>query len=98
MLGGAEQICPACFSILFSRNQIARAVAVLLSGTVSFAATEASGILEGHLKILQLKGVELAQGDAPAVTRTTYSEYPLIIRSRRGEKEVARATADANGK
>jgi len=58
-----------------------------------------TGILEGHLKILSLREVEL-QDDAKAITEAPeqpYSEYPLIIRSRDGGKEVARLTADAGG-
>lgn len=60
--------------------------------------SKSSGILEGHLKILSLKPVELAD-EAPATAgpAVTYSEYPLIIRSRPGEREIARITADANG-
>ena len=58
-----------------------------------------TGILEGHLKILSLKEVEL-QDDAKAITEAPeqpYSEYALIIRSRDGGKEVARVTAGAEG-
>lgn len=53
--------------------------------------------MEGHLKIVSLKEVELAGGESPAFTVETYSEYPLIIRNQAGEREIARITADANG-
>jgi len=65
----------------------------------SHSSAAPTGILEGHLKILSLKEVEL-QDDAKAITEAPeqpYSEYPLIIRSRDGGKEVARLTADAGG-
>ena len=55
-----------------------------------------SGVMEGHLKIVSLKEVELADGNAPAVTAETYSEYPLIILNRE-KKEITRVTADMNG-
>jgi hypothetical protein len=55
-----------------------------------------SGVMEGHLKIVSLKEVELADGNAPAVTPETYSEYPLIILNR-GKKEITRVTADMDG-
>ena len=56
------------------------------------------GFMEGHLHIVSRKTVELADGNAPTVTAETYSEYPLIIVSRDGRKEIARVTADGNGK
>ena len=55
-----------------------------------------SGVMEGHLKIVSLKEVELADGNAHAVTAETYSEYPLIILNRE-KKEITRVTADMNG-
>lgn len=65
--------------------------------TASLANESPPGILEGHLKIVSLKSVELAEGNAPSVTATTYAEYPLAISSRSGEKEIAHLTADASG-
>ena len=53
--------------------------------------------MEGHLKILSPTEVELADGDTPAVTSETYAEYPLIIVSRDGKKEIARVTANRDG-
>jgi hypothetical protein len=55
------------------------------------------GFLEGHLKIVSPKTVDLADGNAPTVTTETYAEYLLIILSRDEKKEVARVTADKNG-
>jgi hypothetical protein len=55
------------------------------------------GFLQGHLHIVSPKTVELADGNAPAVTAETYAEYPLIIFSQEGKKEIARLRADANG-
>ena len=68
----------------------------VVAGASSAAPT---GILEGHLKILSRKEVQL-QDDAKAMTEAPeqpYSEYPLIIRSHEGGKEVAHVTADAKG-
>jgi hypothetical protein len=44
--------------------------------------------MEAHLKIVSLKEVELADGDAPAVT----TDHPEPER----EKEIARVTANRN--
>ena len=55
------------------------------------------GFVEGHLKIVSLKTVELADGNVEKGTSDDYSEYPLSILSEDGRKEIARVTADANG-
>ena len=70
-----------------------------LAGAVPLSSAAPTGILEGHLKILSSKEVQL-QDDAKATTEALeqpYSEYPLIVRSREGGKEVARVTADTGG-
>jgi hypothetical protein len=58
----------------------------------------APGFLEGHLRILAYKEVELAGENPPKFSGGNYTEYPLIILSQDGKKEVARVTADENGK
>jgi hypothetical protein len=57
----------------------------------------AAGFLEGHLRILALKDVELAEGNPPKFSGGNYAEYPLIILSEDQKTEIARITADANG-
>src|SRR5213592_3466264 len=69
---------------------------LLLASSASVDAAP-PGFVEGHLKIISPKEVELADGNAPTVTAETYGEYPLIILSRDGKKEIARVTADGNG-
>ena len=60
-------------------------------------ADEPTGFVEGHLKIISTKEAELADGNAPAITAENYAQYPLIILSRGGKKEIARVIADGNG-
>jgi len=60
-------------------------------------ATELSGFVEGHLKIISGKEVELADGNAPAIMAENYARYPLVILSQGEKKEIARVTADGNG-
>lgn len=55
------------------------------------------GFVEGHLKIVSLKPVELADGNVEKGTSENYAEYPLIILSQDGQKEIARVTADEKG-
>ena len=71
--------------------------AVCIFSVVTGMATEPPGFVEGHLKIISGKEVELADGNASAITAENYAQYPLIISSQGGEKEIARATADENG-
>jgi hypothetical protein len=55
------------------------------------------GFVEGHLKIISPREVELANGTPASITAESYAEYPLIIFSQDGKKEIARVTADENG-
>ena len=55
------------------------------------------GVLEGHLKIVSPKTVDLADANALTLTVETYVEHPLIVLSGDGKKEIARVTADKNG-
>jgi hypothetical protein len=77
--------------------------ACILSMVIGIASSDPqpSGFLEGHLKIVSLKEVELAGENAPTVTPKTYAgnyaEYPLIILNADGKKEITRVTADGNG-
>ena len=59
--------------------------------------TAKPGFLEGHLKIISLKEVELAGGNQPKFVAENYAEYPLIVLNKDGQKEVARVTPDREG-
>src|SRR5882724_1134968 len=71
-------------------------IAVCIFSVVACMATELPGFVEGHLKIISGKEVELADGNAPAIMAENYAQYPLIILSR-DQKQIARVTADWNG-
>ena len=58
----------------------------------------APGFLEGRLRILAHKDVELAEGTPQKFSEGNYAEYPLIILSQDGKNEIARVTADETGK
>ena len=73
-------------------------IAVCIFSVVAGTATELPGFVEGHLKIISPREVELADGNAPAITAENYAQFPLIILSEGGKKEIARVTADGNGK
>jgi hypothetical protein len=71
-------------------------ISSVLAGTTSINAA-APGFVEGHLKIISPREVELANGTPASITAESYAEYPLIILSKEGKNEVARVTADKNG-
>jgi hypothetical protein len=94
------KIYPAHFFAVMSsvlKYLIFACVFWLLAGSASINAAP-TGFVEGHLKIVSPKEVELADGSPPAdVATANYAEYPLIILSRDEKKEIARVTADENG-
>jgi hypothetical protein len=63
-----------------------------------FASDNAAlGFVEGHLRILAFRDVELSDGTPSKFNGGNNSEYPLIILSQDGKKEIARVAADGNG-
>ena len=80
------------------RNLVPAGLALsLVLACTAAGGSAAPGFVEGHLKIVAPREVELAGGEAPTIPAEVYAEYPLIIRSPDGKTEVARVTADANG-
>lgn len=80
----------------FFKNLIPASLTLVLACVASVNAAPL-GFVEGHLKIVSPREVELADGNAPPIAAEDYAEYPLIILSQRSKKEIARVTADANG-
>jgi hypothetical protein len=80
----------------FLKNLIAACIFLLLVGSASIDATP-QGFLEGQLKILSHRPVELGDEDTAAVAAKNYADYPLIILSRANKKEITRVTADKDG-
>jgi hypothetical protein len=68
----------------------------LLAGTVSINAAP-TGSLDGHVKIISSKEVELADETPSKITAENYIEYPLVILNSDKQTEVAHVTADENG-
>jgi len=81
---------------------LAGCIAAMLIGITAFADDTSRGVLEGHLKIISSKEVELAapeNSSAPTskIDVQSYGEYPLIVLGKNNGKEVTRVTADTNG-
>jgi hypothetical protein len=77
------------------KSLIATSIVLMLTGTASIKA--AQGLMEGHLKIVVIRAVESDDMPQSAVVPETYAEYPLIILSQDGKREIARLTADKSG-
>ena len=75
---------------------ISACVFLLVACSASIAAAP-PGFVEGHLKIVSPKEVELANENASTIAAENYAEYPLIILSQDEKKEIARVAADGNG-
>jgi len=55
------------------------------------------GFLEGHLKIVSYRPVELADENVATVPAQNYADYPLIVLSGGEKKQIARITANRDG-
>src|SRR6266567_6265423 len=82
---------------MFLKNLIAGCIFLVLAGSATSSDALPSGVMEGHLKILSSKPVDLGDENAATVTAENYAEYPLLILSVDGQKEIARVTADTKG-
>lgn len=71
---------------------------LLIAGACLASDNAPLGFLEGRLRILAPKEVELAEGNTSKFSAADYAECPLIILSQDGKKEIARVVADGNGK
>jgi hypothetical protein len=72
----------------------AACIFLMLAGSGSVKAA-AEGFMDGHLKIVVIRAVE--PDNMPQSASETYAEYPLIILSQDGKREIARLTADKSG-
>lgn len=77
-----------------AKSLVATYILLIVAGTASVKAA-AQGFMEGHLKIVVIRPVE--PDNMPQPPPETYAEYPLIILSQDGKREIARLTADKSG-
>ena len=70
---------------------------LILAGCAASLNAEPAGVLEGHLSIVSSKPVEPTDKNTPSATEENYADYPVLILSQDGQKEIARVTADSNG-
>ena len=75
---------------------IAASIFFVLVGTALINAAP-QGFLEGQLKIISRRPVELADENTAPMTARNYADYPLIILTRDETKQIARIIADKDG-
>jgi hypothetical protein len=99
MLGGIVKIYPAQFlyTMRFAPRHPIWCSCLLLIGCIQLSDAADPGYLEGQLKIGSRKEVELAEGGPSKHTEQNYPDYPLVILSKAGQKEVAHVTPDQDG-
>jgi hypothetical protein len=90
-----------CHSVFLLMSTIpnfvaAGCISLLLASAASIKAGP-QGFMEGHLKIVVIRAVEPDNMPEPTVAPETYAQYPLIILSQDGKREIARLTADKSG-
>jgi len=82
---------------MFLKDLIAGCIFLVLAGSATASDALPSGVMEGHLKILSRKPVDIGDENAATVTTANYADYPLLVLSGDGQKEITRITADTNG-
>jgi hypothetical protein len=78
------------------RYLIAASICSVVAGTASVNAAP-QGSVEGQLKIVSQKPVELDDENTPTLAAKNYADYPLIILTQGERKQIARITADTEG-
>jgi hypothetical protein len=82
---------------LFLKYLVASGITLLPLGGIRAGDAVAPGFLEGHLKIVSPKAVEIAEAGHSKGIAVNYGDYPLVILSRAGQKEVVQVTANTDG-
>jgi len=84
---------------MFVKNVVRACVLLVLIGSAVLSDPVPPGFVEGHVKIFPLSDVNLADNGTGARmgAEAPYAEYPLVVLTRDGKKEITRVTADRNG-
>jgi hypothetical protein len=77
---------------------VAGSMLAILSCSSYVSKAQATGFMEGHLRILPHREVNLADdGGVTEPVAEDYAAYPLLILAAESGKEIARVTADEKG-
>ena len=95
MNSGDDETILSCLFILISsvpNSVTAACIFLMLAASASIKAAP-QGFMEGHLKVVVIRAVE-PDNIPPS---ENYAEYPLIILSQDGKREITRLSADKSG-
>jgi len=85
-MGGIGKVYPAHFFCeiicVFFKNLIVGCIFLALAGSATSSDALSPGVMEGHLKILSSKPVDIGDENAATVTAGNYADYPLLISER----------------
>ena len=82
---------------MLRRHLIAGCIVLMAIGGARGSDAAEPGVLEGHLKIVSLKGVQLDDANPSKGIVADYSSYPLLILSKDGKRKIGEVTADKDG-
>jgi hypothetical protein len=82
---------------VFLKNLSVGCIFLVLAGSAVSNDALPSGVMEGHLKIHSSKAFDLGDENAATVTKENYADYPLLVLSKIGQKEITRVTANRDG-
>jgi hypothetical protein len=84
---------------MFVKDVIRGCVLLMLIGGTAWSDPVPPGFVEGHVKIFPLGDANLIDDGnrANTVSEAPYADYPLIVLTQDGKKEITRVTPDRNG-
>ena len=84
---------------MFVTKIVKTSLVLIVISSVAASDPVPPGFVEGHLKIFPLSDVNPAADDRAAITGSEVpnADYPLVVLTRDGKKEITRVTPDRNG-
>ena len=84
---------------MFLTKIVKTSLVLIVISSVAASDPVPPGFVEGHLKIFPLSDVNVAADDRTATmaAEAPYAEYPLVVLTRDGKREITRVTPDQHG-
>ena len=84
---------------MFVTKIVKTSLVLIVISSVAASDPVPPGFVEGHLKIFPLSDVNVAADDRTATmaAEAPYAEYPLVVLTRDGKREITRVTPDQHG-
>ena len=84
---------------MFLTKIVKTSLVLIVISSVAASDPVLPGFVEGHVKVFPLSDVNPAADGRAAITDSAvpYAEYPLLVLTRDGKKEITRVTPDQHG-